>query len=162
MSSKYHIPVQVCLTIIRGMFAADTLEVEVQLVKIVFNGEGQESVTAGCRHSLSYLHTCLVDSPKDLSGPWLSLAVSVIILLVQHKAEPVCQAWMMAILSHLAGKIVNNILIKFPELEVKEIEEDEDTISLDEADDDLGVIDSDEEELNIEDTVDVSIDEDDS
>ena len=44
----------------------------------------------------------------------------------------------------------------------EEIEEDEDTISLDEADDDLGVIDSDEEELNIEDTVDVSIDEDDS
>ena len=40
--------------------------------------------------------------------------------------------------------------------------EDEDTISLDEADDDLGVIDSDEEELNIEDAVDVSIDEDDS
>ena len=33
MSSKYHIPVQVCLTIIRGMFAADTLEVEVQLVQ---------------------------------------------------------------------------------------------------------------------------------
>ena len=41
-------------------------------------------------------------------------------------------------------------------------EEIEDTISLDEADDDLGVIDSDEEELNIEDAVDVSIDEDDS
>ena len=40
--------------------------------------------------------------------------------------------------------------------------EDEDTISLDEADDDLGVIDSDEEELNIEDAVDVSIDDDDS
>ena len=99
-----------------------------QLVKIVFQGEGQESVTEGCRHSLSYLHTCLVDSPKDLSGPWLSLAVSVIILLVQHKAEPVCQAWMMAILSHLAGKIVNNILHKFPELEVKEIEEEEEVI----------------------------------
>ena len=95
-----------------------------QLVKIVFNGEGQESVTAGCRHSLAYLHACLVDSPKDLSGPWLSLSVSVIILLVQHKAEPVCHAWMMAILSHLAGKIVNNILNKFPELEVKEIEEE--------------------------------------
>ena len=40
--------------------------------------------------------------------------------------------------------------------------QDEDTISLDEADDDLGVIDSDEEELNIEDAVDVSIDEEDS
>tara|TARA_B100001057_G_scaffold277837_1_gene278119 strand:+ start:401 stop:787 length:387 start_codon:yes stop_codon:yes gene_type:complete len=40
--------------------------------------------------------------------------------------------------------------------------EDEDTISLSEADDDLGVIDNDEEEINIEDAVDVSIDEDDS
>ena len=40
--------------------------------------------------------------------------------------------------------------------------QDEDTISLDEADDDLGVIDSDEEELNIEDALDVSIDEEDS
>mgnify|MGYP001392403477 CR=1 FL=1 len=38
--------------------------------------------------------------------------------------------------------------------------EDEDTISLDEADDDLGVIESDDEELSIEDSVDVRIDED--
>ena len=38
--------------------------------------------------------------------------------------------------------------------------EDEDTISLDEADDDLGVIDSDDEELSIEDSVDVRIDKD--
>lgn len=108
-----------------------------QLVKIVFSGEGQESVTAGCRHSLSYLHTCLVDSPKDLSGPWLSLSVSVIILLVQHKAEPVCHAWMFAILSHLAGKIVNNILNKFPELEVKESEEEEVIEELKEAKEDV-------------------------
>ena len=40
--------------------------------------------------------------------------------------------------------------------------EGEDTISLTDADDDLGVIESDDEELNIEDAVDVSIDEDDS
>ena len=39
---------------------------------------------------------------------------------------------------------------------------EEDTISLDEADDDLGVIDSDDEDINIEDSVDVTIDEDDS
>ena len=38
---------------------------------------------------------------------------------------------------------------------------DDETISLNEADDDLGVIDQDEEDLNIEDTVDVSIDEND-
>ena len=38
--------------------------------------------------------------------------------------------------------------------------EDEETISLDEADDDLGVIVSDEEDLSIEDSVDVRIDED--
>lgn len=39
--------------------------------------------------------------------------------------------------------------------------EDEETISLSDADDDLGVIDEDSEDLNIEDTVNVSIDEDD-
>ena len=38
--------------------------------------------------------------------------------------------------------------------------EDEDTISLNDADDDLGVIESDEEDLNIEDSVDVTIDRD--
>ena len=38
---------------------------------------------------------------------------------------------------------------------------DDETISLNDADDDLGVIDQDEEDLNIEDTVDVSIDEND-
>ena len=38
----------------------------------------------------------------------------------------------------------------------------DDTISLTDADDDLGVIESDDDELNIEDAVDVSIDEDDS
>ena len=38
---------------------------------------------------------------------------------------------------------------------------DDETISLNDADDDLGVIDHDEEDLNIEDTVDVSIDEND-
>jgi hypothetical protein len=36
---------------------------------------------------------------------------------------------------------------------------DDETISLNDADDDLGVIDQDEEDLNIEDTVDVSIDD---
>ena len=39
--------------------------------------------------------------------------------------------------------------------------EDEETISLSDADYDLGVIDEDSEDLNIEDTVNVSIDEDD-
>ena len=38
--------------------------------------------------------------------------------------------------------------------------EDEDTISLNDADDDLGVIESDEEDLSIEDSVDVNIDRD--
>ena len=45
--------------------------------------------------------------------------------------------------------------------ESEDIESD-DTISLTDADDDLGVIESDDDELNIEDAVDVSIDEDDS
>ena len=36
---------------------------------------------------------------------------------------------------------------------------DDETISLNDADDDLGVIDQDEEDLNIEDTMDVSIDD---
>lgn len=95
-----------------------------QLVKIVFDGEGLERVTSGCRHSLTYIHTCLEVIPGDLAGPWLGFSVSIVILLIQHKAEPVCQAWMMAILSHLAGKIVTNVLKKFPDLEVKEVEED--------------------------------------
>ena len=42
---------------------------------------------------------------------------------MQHKAEPVCQAWMMAIMSHLAGNIVSMVLDKYPDLEVKEMEE---------------------------------------
>ena len=61
--------------------------------------------------------------PDLAASNWLGLAVSVVILLVQHKQEPVCQAWLMAILSHLAGKIVANVLDKFPELEAREIEE---------------------------------------
>ena len=40
--------------------------------------------------------------------------------------------------------------------------EDEDTISLNDADDDVGVIESDEEDMSIEDSVDVTIDEDDT
>ena len=97
----------------------------VQLVKMVMEGEPQEQVTVGCQHSLAYLHTALeAEQLPDLAASnWLGLAVSVVILLVQHKQEPVCQAWLMAILSHLAGKIVANVLDKFPELEAKEIEE---------------------------------------
>ena len=94
----------------------------VQLVKIVMEGGDQEGVRASCQHSLASLHTCL-EAAEDMSGSWLCLTLSVLILLVQHKAEPVCQAWLMAILSHLAAKITNNLLEKFPGLEIKETEE---------------------------------------
>jgi len=91
-----------------------------QLVKMVFDGEQQDKVTTGCQHSLASLHTCLEHGVSDMSDAWLKLCISVIILLVQHKKEPVCQAWLMAIMSHLAGKIVTQVLEKYPELEIKE------------------------------------------
>ena len=98
-----------------------------QLVKIVFDGGSQEQVTAGCQHSLACLHAGLEKRDQlELTGAWLSTVVSVVILLVQVKAEPVCQAWLMAFMSHLAGKIVSQVLDKYPQLEVKE-EAEEDT-----------------------------------
>ena len=96
-----------------------------QLVRMVFNGDSQEKVTEGCQHSLAYLHTCLEQTMlEDVADYWLRMTISVVILLVQHKKEPVCQAWMLAIFSHLAGKLVSKVLDKFPELELKEPEED--------------------------------------
>ena len=79
-------------------------------------------MTVSCQQSLACLHTCLLSTNLDLSPAWLSLTVSTVILLVQHKPEPLCQAWLLAILSHLAGKLSQDILAEYPELEMKEPE----------------------------------------
>lgn len=74
-----------------------------QLVKMVFDGEQQDKVTTGCQHSLASLHTCLEHGVSDMSDAWLKLCISVIILLVQHKKEPVCQVDMRFLLKTLGS-----------------------------------------------------------
>ena len=105
-----------------GGIGADLVGGLVQLVRAVTGGETQEKMTVSCQQSLACLHTCLLSTNLDLSPAWLSLTVSTVILLVQHKPEPLCQAWLLAILSHLAGKLSQDILAEYPELEMKEPE----------------------------------------
>ena len=95
----------------------------VSLVRSVRAGESQEKLTASCQQSLTSLHSCLLAPSLGLSSSWLNISVASVILLVQHRAEPLCQAWLLAILSHLAGKLSQDILAEYPELERKEPEE---------------------------------------
>jgi len=85
-----------------------------QLVYVITGEKQQEVVTLACQQSLAHLHQ-LLDQPELLSGPWLALAVSVVIMLLQkiNKRDKVnsisvglCQAWLLALLSHLANRIV--------------------------------------------------------
>ena len=94
----------------------------VQLVRSVTGGESQEKMTASCQQSLASLHSCLLAPSLALSSSWLTVAVSSVILLVQHRSEPLCKAWLLAILSHLAGKLSQDVLAEYPALELKEPE----------------------------------------
>jgi len=85
-----------------------------QLVNVVVGEKQQEVVTLACQQSLATLHQ-LLDQPDQLDGPWLSLAVSVLVMLLQKIAKGdkvtsvsvgLCQAWLLALLSHLANRVV--------------------------------------------------------
>ena len=106
-----------------GGAEADLMAGLLQLVRSVTGGDSQEKLTVSCQQSLTSLHSCLLAPSLSLSSSWLNITVASVILLVQHKSEPLCKAWLLAILSHLAGKLSQDILTEYPELEPKEPEE---------------------------------------
>jgi hypothetical protein len=86
-----------------------------QLVVVVVVEKQQEIVTLACQQSLAHQ---LLDHPGQLSGPWLALAVSVVVMLLNKiskgdKANTVsvglCQARLLALLSHLALRVVGTV-----------------------------------------------------
>ena len=109
-----------------GSAGAELVGGLLQLVRAVTGGETQEKLTVICQQSLACLHSCLLSPGLDLAPGWLSLTVSTVILLVQHKSEPLCQAWLLAILSHLAGQLSQELLAEYPDLELKEPEKNMD------------------------------------
>jgi len=85
-----------------------------QLVNVVVGEKQQEVITLACQQSLATLHQ-LLDQSGQLSGHWLSLTVSVVVMLLRKitKEDKVisvsvglCQAWLLALLSHLANRLV--------------------------------------------------------
>lgn len=105
-----------------GAPGADLVAGMTQLVRSVTRGDSQDKMTVSCQQSLHCLHACLLSPNLDLAPTWLSLTVSSVILLVQHKSEPLCQAWLLAIFSHLTGKLSKDVLAEYPELELREPE----------------------------------------
>ena len=86
----------------------------ISLLQLVVEKQ-QEIVTLACQQSLAHQ---LLDQPGQLSGPWLALAVSVVVMLLNKiskgdKANTVsvglCQAWLLALLSHLALRVVGTV-----------------------------------------------------
>jgi len=84
------------------------------LVNVVIEEKQQEIITLACQQSLAHLHQ-LLDHPDQLAGNWLALTVSIVIMLLMkidrgEKGNSVsvglCQAWLLALLSHLALRIV--------------------------------------------------------
>ena len=75
--------------------------------------EGQEAVTAACQTSLGHLHH-LLGEEGGLGEGWLAMVVAVVVTLVarlrgeeagEHR-RALCQAWLLALLSHLAQRAV--------------------------------------------------------
>eukprot|EP00090_Calanus_glacialis_P017086 TRINITY_DN26699_c0_g1_i1.p1 TRINITY_DN26699_c0_g1~~TRINITY_DN26699_c0_g1_i1.p1 ORF type:complete len:831 (-),score=407.19 TRINITY_DN26699_c0_g1_i1:535-3027(-) len=108
-----------------------------QLVNVVVGEEQQEVVTLSCQQSLAHLNQ-LLDQPEQLSGPWLALTVSVVVMLLNKiskgdKANTVsvglCQAWLLALLSHLALRVVGVVgrEVWGEEFELPPLDLDEDT-----------------------------------
>jgi hypothetical protein len=86
-----------------------------QFVDLVVVEKQQEIVTLACQQSLAHQ---LLDHPGQLSGPWLALAVSVVVMLLNKiskgdKANTVtvglCQARLLALLSHLFLRVVGTV-----------------------------------------------------
>lgn len=84
-----------------------------QLVNVVVGEQQQEVVTLACQQSLAHLKQVL-DHPDLLAGPWLALTVSVVMMLMNKISRGeksgvsvgLCQAWILALLSHLANRVV--------------------------------------------------------
>merc|ERR1719228_692894 len=119
-----------------------------QLVNVVIAEKQQEVVTLACQQSLAHLNQVLANSAQ-LTGPWLALSVSVVIMLLPkiNKGEKssvsvgLCQAWILALLSHLANRVVATIGIEIwgdefelPPLDLKEEEEKVDSLTVKEID----------------------------
>jgi len=119
-----------------------------QLVNVVIAEKQQEVVTLACQQSLAHLNQVL-DNSAQLTGPWLALSVSVVIMLLTkiNKGEKssvsvgLCQAWILALLSHLANRVVATIGIEIwgdefelPPLDLKEEEEKVDSLTVKEID----------------------------
>ena len=87
----------------------------IRLVAAVERKEEQESVTSACQVSLGHLHYLLGDEVEGgLDGPWLALVISTMVALqARMKGDEVgdyrralCQAWLLALLSHIAQRVV--------------------------------------------------------
>jgi len=118
------------------------------LVDMVVSEKQQEVVTLACQQSLAHLNQVL-DHPDQLTGPWLALAVSVVIMLLRKisKGEKssvsvgLCQAWILALLSHLANRVVAMVGrevwgddFELPPLDLKEDEENIESVAVKEMD----------------------------
>ena len=89
-----------------------------QLVNVAIREKQQEVVTLACHQSLAHLNQVL-DNSAQLTGPdpWLALSVSVVIMLLikinrvekSSVSGGLCQAWILALLSHLANRLVATI-----------------------------------------------------
>ena len=110
----------------------------VQLVHLVLEEASQEDVTLVCQHSLSGLHQVLQEPGGGLKeeGGWLAKVVAIVVMLIEklggnNKAavrRSLCQAYMLALFSHLAGiftTLVNKEVygVQFVEETVEEEEE---------------------------------------
>ena len=85
------------------------------MVEMVVVEKQPEIVTLACQQSLAHQ---LLDHPGQLSGAWLALTVSVVVMLLNKiskgdKANNVsvglCQARLLALLSHLALRVVGTV-----------------------------------------------------
>ena len=87
-----------------------------QLVNVAIREKQQEVVTLACHQSLAHLNQVL-DNSAQLTGPWLALSVSVVMMLLikinrgekSSVSVGLCQAWILALLSHLANRVVATI-----------------------------------------------------
>ena len=110
----------------------------VALVHLVLEEVSQEDVTLVCQHSLSGLHQVLQEPGGGLreEGGWLTKVVAIFVMLIEklggnNKAavrRSLCQAYMLALFSHLAGiftTLVNKEVygVQFVEETVEEEEE---------------------------------------
>ena len=87
----------------------------IRLVAAVERKEEQEAVTSACQVSLGHLHHLLGDDVVEgLDGPWLALVISTMVALqarlkgdeVGDYRRALCQAWLLALLSHIAQRVV--------------------------------------------------------